>query len=460
VVQAQFSYTTNNGTITITGYSGPGGAVNIPSTINGLPVTSIGYAAFSTSPLTGVTIPDSVANIGDYAFNYCLGLVNVTLGHSVTNIGGEAFYHCTSLANVADLDNVTGIGDWAFWFCAALTNLTIGDRLTSIGFGAFYDCFSLTSVTIPDSLTNTGDYVFCECFSLTNVTIGTNVTGIGSHAFFSCTSLTGVTIPDRVTSIGDSAFGNCTSLKAIRVDALNPSYSTLDGVLFDKSQTTIIQYPGGKAGPSYTTPSGVTSVEANAFAGCGLTNVTIGDSVTSIGESAFGQCTNLSSVTIGNSVTNIGSLAFAGCIRLAGAYFRGDAPIFDWYQVKIGRGVQLLSPFGCAYNWSGYYLCDYNATAYYLSGTTGWGPTFADLPTALWTPQVQINDASFGVRTNQFGFNINWANDMTVVVEASTSLANPTWSPLATNTLTGSPLYFSDPQWTNYPTRFYRLRWP
>jgi hypothetical protein len=100
-----------------------------------------------------------------------------------------------------------------------------------------------------------------------------------------------------------------------------------------------------------------------------------------------------------------------------------------------------------------------NATAYYLPGTTGWGPTFGGLPTALWTPQVQTSDASFGVRTNQFGFTVNSAGGMVIVVEACTNLANPTWYPLATNTLTSGSFYFSDPQWANYPTRFYRLTW-
>ncbi len=100
------------------------------------------------------------------------------------------------------------------------------------------------------------------------------------------------------------------------------------------------------------------------------------------------------------------------------------------------------------------------ATIYYLPGTTSWGPVFVGRPTALWTPQVQSRDASFGVGANGFGFTINWAGGMTVVVEASTNLANPIWSPLGTNTLTGGSSYFDDPQWRNYPSRFYRLRWP
>jgi hypothetical protein len=88
------------------------------------------------------------------------------------------------------------------------------------------------------------------------------------------------------------------------------------------------------------------------------------------------------------------------------------------------------------------------------------GLTIGGRPTALWLPQVQTSHTSFGVQTNQFGFNINWASGMVVVVEACTNLAHPTWSPVGTNTLTGGSSYFSDPQWTNYPTRFYRLRSP
>ena len=106
------------------------------------------------------------------------------------------------------------------------------------------------------------------------------------------------------------------------------------------------------------------------------------------------------------------------------------------------------------------FLDDNNAIVYFLPGSTGWGVTFGGRPTALWLPQIQTSDASFGVQTNQFGFNINWANDQVVVVEACTNLANPTWSLLQTNTLTGGSVYFSDPDWANHPARFYRIRSP
>jgi len=123
-----------------------------------------------------------------------------------------------------------------------------------------------------------------------------------------------------------------------------------------------------------------------------------------------------------------------------GFYFVGNAPNVTYYAFAGDNG----------------------ATLYYLPGTTGWDVISVDtsLPTALWTPQVQSSGASFGVKTNQFGFNIIWASGMTVVVEASTNLANSAWRPLATNTLSGGSAYFSDPAWTNYPSRFYRLRWP
>jgi len=104
---------------------------------------------------------------------------------------------------------------------------------------------------------------------------------------------------------------------------------------------------------------------------------------------------------------------------------------------------------------------DNNPIVYYLPGTTGWGPTFAGRPTALWKPQAQTSGGSFGVRTNQFGFKIIWADGQVIVVETCTNLPNPIWFPVSTNTpSTNASFYFSDPQWTNYPGRFYRLRSP
>jgi hypothetical protein len=129
-------------------------------------------------------------------------------------------------------------------------------------------------------------------------------------------------------------------------------------------------------------------------------------------------------------------MAFSGCTSLTGVYFKGNAP-------SVGLDV-----FNNANN----------VTVYYLPGTTDWGPTFAGRPTLLWT--TQTSDASFGVRMNQLRFNITWASGSVVVMEVCTDLANPAWFPLQTNTLNGDSFYFSDPQWSNHPARFYRLRLP
>jgi hypothetical protein len=214
------------------------------------------------------------------------------------------------------------------------------------------------------------------------------------------------------------------------------TYTTNSGAI------TIAGYTGSGGAvviPSTVGGLPVTTIGDGAFNGCtNLASVTIGPNVTSIGGYAFASCSQLTTVMIGSSVTSLGIGAFASCPSLTRIYFPGAPP-------NLGPG---------AFN------NDSNVTIYYLPGTTGWGPTFGNPPTALWPPQVQTSDASFGVRTNQFGFTIIWAGSMTVAVDACTNLANPIWIPLATNTLAGGSLYFSDPQWTNYPARFYRLRWP
>jgi BspA type Leucine rich repeat region (6 copies) len=604
-VQAQFTYITNNGVITITGYTG-GGTVNIPATINGLPVTSIGGGGFQNSGLTSVTIPDSITNIGDYvfsgthlsnvtipgnvtqigfgAFYDCYNLASVTLNNGVTSIEDQAFLECDKLASVTIPDSVTSIGNGAFEWCSSLPSVTIGngiisigdhafdgcwsltaitvaannpayrsvngvllnkdlttlvtfpgglggnytipDGVTDIGRLAFFNCINLQNVTMPDSVTNIGDYAFDTCInltsviipngiirigdyafanddypfsisSLTNVTIGNSVTSIGDFAF-SGTSLMNALIPDSVTNIGDFAFSECFNLTAIRVAAQNPVYNSAGGVLFDKSQTTLILFPPGLGG-SYTIPDGITNIGNDAFEDTALTSVTIPNSVTSIGDGAFEgtaltnviipnsvtdieseafeNCENLMNVTIGNgvssigngalsgtaltrvtipaSVTNISDYAFSGCYYLTNVYFNGDAPFVVPNRFLIDHQGDFYP--------DGSFAND-DAIIYYLPDTVGWSNTFAGsdvfagFPTALWLPQIQTGNASFGVRTNQFGFNIAWVSGQTVTVEACTDLANPVWQPVQTNTLAGDTVYFNDPQWTNYPARFYRLR--
>jgi hypothetical protein len=173
-------------------------------------------------------------------------------------------------------------------------------------------------LTIPTNIngltvTTIGDLAFDSDSALTSVTIPGSVTSIGVGVFEYCSRLTSVTIANSVTNIGGEAFFDCESLTSITVDTANPAYSSMNGVLFDKAQATLLQFPAGLGG-SYTISNSVTSIGDFAFEFSSLTSVTIPNSVTSIGGNyAFANCTSLTSVTIPNSVTSIGFSAFNAC---------------------------------------------------------------------------------------------------------------------------------------------------
>lgn len=389
---------------------GKAGAYTIPKG-----VTIIGKGAFSGCiNLTSVTIPQGVSNILQEAFAGCAGLSSLNIPGSVTTLGDSAFRGCTGLTNVAIPTTITTIPGRGFSACFSLRTVAIPSTVTNIGDEAFSRCIGLRSVSIPDRVTFLGDGSFSGCSSMADVTIGQSVATIGGQAFWGCSSLTNIAIPASATSIGTLAFAGCDSLRALIVDPLNPSYSAVDGVLFDKAQSTLIQYPGGKVG-DYAVPNGVTTIGVQSFSGnAHLINVTIPSSVTALWAGAFSLCSNLS-----------------------GVYFQGNAPSVSGWDTNLTYG-----------------------TVYYLPGTTGWGPTFDGHPTVLWNPQVRTSGTSFGVRQNVFGFNIGGMPDIPFVVEASTNVFLGLWTPLQSSTLTNGLLYFSDPQWTNYPSRFYRIRSP
>lgn len=248
-----FTYEVTGSAVTITEYLGRGSDhVEIPPSIEGLPVTSIGDSAFASRPLRSITIPSSVTSIGD-----------------------TAFLDCDWLASVEIPSSVNSIGNYAFAYCYQLASLTLQEGLTSIGDGAFHQCRQLMSVTIPGSITSIGYEAFAFCGQLKSVTISAGVTSIGQRMFLGCIQLTSVTIPEGVTSISNGAFSVCSAL------------------------------------PSVTIPESVTSIEDQAFFFClSLTSMVIPDGVTSIGTEGFWACENLASVSLGRGLLSIGWNAF------------------------------------------------------------------------------------------------------------------------------------------------------
>ena len=198
--------------------------INIPNS-----VTNIGECAFYwCDSIISITIPDSVISIGNRAFESCNSLTSITIPNSVTSIEGRAFFYCSSLTSITIPNSVTSIGGNAFENCSSLTSITIPNSVTSIGGNAFENCSSLTSITIPDSVTSISYRAFASCSSLTNITIPDSVTSIGELAFLGCSSLTGITIPEGVTSIRDNAFDGCSSLTNITYNGTQEQWKRIN----------------------------------------------------------------------------------------------------------------------------------------------------------------------------------------------------------------------------------------
>lgn len=195
-------------------------------------------------------------------------------------------------------NTITEIRDGVFRYCYNLREVDMQEGIISIGNNAFCNCQKLQKIEIPDSVESIGDSAFWSCKSLQKVTVPENIINIGKYAFAECSGLTIATIPSCTTNIGHYAFGGTESLTSINVDENNENYSSIDGVLFNKDQTTLLQYPKANTRTSYEIPESVKVVGNSAFFSVpNLKNVIIPSNVTEIERQGFGYYSN-NSLTI------------------------------------------------------------------------------------------------------------------------------------------------------------------
>ena len=287
-------------------------------------------------------VTNGIKYSGDITIPATITYEDVT--YSVTSIGKDAFYYCYSLTAINITEGVTSIGSYAFRDCSSLTSITIPESLTSIGGYAFSGCTSLASIVvaegnkvydsrggcnaiietstntllqgcsstiIPEGVTSIGSSAFYDCSSPTAINIPEGVTSIGEYAFRYCSSLTSINIPESLTSIGGYAFDRCSSLTAIVVAEGNKVYDSRGGcnAIIETSTNTLL-----RGCSSTIIPESVTSIGESAFSGCtNLTAITLPESVTSIGKYAFDLCQNLAYISVRASVLNIGDYAFMCC---------------------------------------------------------------------------------------------------------------------------------------------------
>ena len=275
-IEGDFIWRKIDGVNTLSCYMGNATELTLPADYKGENY-AIGEESFSGDGLTSIIIPNSVTSIGDYAFSGCKNLTSVVIG-----------------------DSVTSIGDYAFSYCQNLTSVIIGDSVKSIGDYAFNSCIYLTSVEIPNGVTHIGDYAFSDCSDLTSITIPNSVKSIGKDAFYNCSDLKkAINYSNLILGRG---WGYDVNVPADKI--INAPNGSIEGdFLWCEAYgvNTLACYLGNT--PELTLPA---DYKGESYV---------------IGEGAFKDCSTLTSITIPNSVTRIGNSAFNGCTSLKSVRF-------------------------------------------------------------------------------------------------------------------------------------------
>ena len=314
-----WSYRVNNGEATISSVSPkPMGDVSVPSTLGGVNVTSIGR----------------------WAFSHCDRMKSLIIPEGMTSIGLGAFTGCSQLASLALPQSLKSIEDYAFFRCGKLTAVMIPKGLTTAGDGVFAGCSELVEINVEEG---------SQCFmSVDGVLYSKDQTEL----VMCPVGIASVTVPSHVRKIRLGAFLGFGKLMQIHVEADNPMYSSVDGMLCTKDKTSLLACPGGRT--SVTIPMGVVHISRYAFWwGEGLVSVTIPQSVSDVGTRAFAVCKRLVSIAIPSSVTSIGDLAFEGCDGLTSVTMCGEKPNFQGKVFSNCKNLKFIHVPAKAKSWAG-----------------------------------------------------------------------------------------------------------
>lgn len=308
------------------------------------------FAFFGCTALKSVNVPSSVAEIGQFSFSGCSSLDEVTISSGVKVIDKEAFGECAALQTLVLPNSVTEIGESAFDGCTSLTSLTLPENITEISDGMLSNCSALQTVQIPAGVTRIGESAFLYDENILSLILPDAVAEIGDNAFFDCEKMTDITLGSGLQTIGEDAFKFCEALENINVSDENNTFSSVDGVLYDKGITKLLFLPSANT-EEYTVPLTVKELPAN----CAVTNmklrkVVISDGVEKIGEGAFQTCENLESVTIGSGVKEVGDDVFFMDENLKEIHSRTTSPLevneYFFWDVDYDN-CKLYVPEGC-----------------------------------------------------------------------------------------------------------------
>ena len=287
----------NNSSVIIMKYIGDKKDVTIPMELDGYPVTSIDFQAFfMNNEIESVVIADSISSIGSSAFSRCENLKTVTLSSSLFSTGYNTFQDCISLESVIFKEGIELIGDYAFFGCEKLVDFKLPDGILALNTYSLGNCKSLQELIIPDSVTAIGRLALIGCDNLKYIKFPRNMTGVNynENYLFADTGLKDITMPENLTVIEPDDLYLFENLENIFVSDSNTAYTSVRGVLYDKSIKNLIVYPNENKSTRYDIPEKVENISKYAFSGNQwLRAIYIPKSVTDIGESAFSSSDKL-----------------------------------------------------------------------------------------------------------------------------------------------------------------------